>query len=106
MDDSTLLVLDRFEGDDAVLLVEEAEELVDELVLPTAMLPPDGQHQDAIFSVVRPDDTRVEFRYESDLTDERSQSAQDRFDRLSQRLPGEETDETEEADTSAESDEY
>ncbi|WP_224270815.1 DUF3006 domain-containing protein [Haloprofundus salinisoli] len=92
MDESTLLVVDRFEGDDAVLLVEEDGELVDELVLPTAMLPTDGQHQDAIFSLGRPDDTRVELRYDAEMTGERRQSAQNRFDQLSQRLPEEDPD--------------
>nr|WP_233341066.1 DUF3006 domain-containing protein [Haloprofundus sp. MHR1] len=93
MDEATLLVVDRFEGDDAVLLVEEDGELVDELVLPTAMLPTDGQHQDAILSLARPDETRVELRYDPEMTTERRQSAQDRFDRLSQSLPDEESDE-------------
>lgn len=85
-DGTHVLVLDRFEEDDAVLLVEQDGELVDEIILPEAMLPPSGRHQDAIFTVEMASDA-VELRYESETTKERKQQAQDRFDQLSQRLP-------------------
>ncbi|WP_224332662.1 DUF3006 domain-containing protein [Haloprofundus halobius] len=88
------LVLDRFEEDDAVLLVEEDGDLVDEIVLPKAMLPVDGQHQDALFSVQHTSETVTELQYDSEQTQERKESAQGRFDRLSQRLPSEDMDET------------
>ncbi|WP_117592538.1 DUF3006 domain-containing protein [Haloprofundus halophilus] len=86
------LVLDRFEEDDAVLLVEEDGDLIDEIVLPKAMLPADGQHQDAIFSVQQTNEAVTELQYEPEQTQERKESAQDRFNRLSQRLPSEDVD--------------
>ncbi|WP_224450494.1 DUF3006 domain-containing protein [Haloprofundus salilacus] len=87
------LVLDRFEEDDAVLLVEQDGDLVDEIVLPKTMLPADGQHQDAIFSVRHMSETVTELQYDPEQTQERKESAQDRFNRLSQRLPSEDVDE-------------
>ncbi|WP_313692106.1 DUF3006 domain-containing protein [Halorarum halobium] len=95
-------VLDRFEetedGEEvAVLLYESDGEVVGEEVVPRSHLPNDGQHQDAVFTVNLEDGEPVEFTYEADETTERTESASDRFDRLSSRL-SDETDSDESTD--------
>ncbi|MFB9807267.1 DUF3006 family protein, partial [Haladaptatus pallidirubidus] len=45
-------VLDRFEEEQAVLLLESNGETVDELVIHRDDLPESGRHQDAIFTVI------------------------------------------------------
>lgn len=79
-------VLDRFEEDRAVLLLERGDELVDEVVVPESMLPAAGRHQDAVFGVYLTDEESTEFRYDPERTASRSDRAQSRFDRLSRRL--------------------
>lgn len=85
-------VLDRFEESTAVLLLEQDGEQVDELLLERGLVPEQGRHQDAVFEVVVSD---VEFsiRYREQETEERQERAQSRFDRLSQELPSEDSDE-------------
>lgn len=85
-------VLDRFEEDRAVLLVERGDEVVDEMVVPKSMVPSAGRHQDAVFAVSLAGEQSLEFRYDAERTEERSDRAQSRFDRLSRRLPAEESD--------------
>lgn len=84
-------VLDRFEEGRAVLLLERDDELVDEMVVPQAVLPSAGRNQDAVFGVYLTDEESMEFRYDEECTRERSDRAQSRFDRLSRRLPSEES---------------
>lgn len=78
-------VLDRFEGESAVLLLETGGETADELVVPRSLLPVEGRHQDAVFAVSVLGD-RTELAYEPDETRRRAEDAQDRFDRLSEPL--------------------
>ncbi|MFC6824278.1 DUF3006 domain-containing protein [Halopelagius fulvigenes] len=85
-------VLDRFEEESAVLLLEREGEVVDETVVPRAMLPEAGRHRDAVFGVSLADEESMEFRYDPDRTRERRDAAQSRFDRLSRRLGDEESD--------------
>ena len=78
-------VLDRFEGESAVLLVEANGETVDELVVPTRLLPSAGRHENAVFAVTASDD-RTELAYDAEETERRAEGAQNRFDRLSRSL--------------------
>ncbi|CCQ34918.1 hypothetical protein HLRTI_002327 [Halorhabdus tiamatea SARL4B] len=83
-------VVDRFEGELAVLLLEADGETVDELVLDGEELPEAGRHVDAVLTVTLVDGETQEFAYEVDQTETRSERAQRRFDSLSQRLPTDE----------------
>lgn len=61
IDDGTYTaILDRFEDDRAVLLVEGEDELVGELVVDEDDLPEDGQHVDAVATVEVEDGELVE----------------------------------------------
>ena len=79
-------VLDRFEEQRAVLLLERDGEQIEELVVPTELLPPAGREQDAIFTVRVDSDTLTTITYDAEATEKRSDSAQDRFDSLSRSL--------------------
>ena len=79
-------VLDRFEGERAVLLLEADGATVDELVLPIELLPPDGRRQDARFTVSVRGSDRTEIAYEPDETRRRREETRRRFDRLSEPL--------------------
>ena len=85
-------VLDRFEEDQAVLLLESDGETVDEIVIQRDDLPVSGRHQDAIFTVTVDGDTVVEIEYESAETEERADASQEQFDRLARRLPEDNTE--------------
>ena len=78
-------VLDRFEEEQAVVLLESGGEAVDEVVIPRDDLPESGRHQDAIFTVTVDGDTVVEIEYEPTETEERADAAQEQFDRLARR---------------------
>jgi len=83
-------VVDRFEGDLAVLLLEADGETVDEIVLDGDELPEGGRHVDAVLTVTLVDGEAQEIAYEVDQTETRSERAQRRFDSLSQRPPTDE----------------
>ncbi|MGM0592523.1 MAG: DUF3006 domain-containing protein [Halobacteriota archaeon] len=79
-------VLDRFEGDLAVLLLERDGETVDDISVPRAVLPADGRHPDAVFDfTVSPNRTTLE--YDPEAGTERLDAARDRFERLARRPP-------------------
>ena len=87
-------VVDRIvDGETAVLLLEddETETVIDERVLDVDRLPEEGRHEGAVFDVERADDgDRLEaVTYRSAAERERREEAQDRFDRLSERLSDE-----------------
>ncbi|WP_435551496.1 DUF3006 domain-containing protein [Natrinema sp. CGMCC1.2065] len=107
-------VLDRIvDGEQAVLLLEDdgdddgaAENVpgevprdrtearrptvVDELVVGVEALPAEGRHEGAVFDVrVETDGTLLEATYRADAEGARRESARERFDRLSERLPDE-----------------
>lgn len=87
-------VVDRIEGEDAVLEVDGDDDRW-ELVVERDELPTDGRHADAILEVRVEDEQLVEAIYQPEETGRRRQRSQDRFDRLSRRPPGsdDETDE-------------
>lgn len=93
MNDGTYTaVVDRFEDDLAVLLLEADGETVAELSLAKRRLPVNAQHVDAVLTVELADDHPVTISYEPDATADRSAAAQRRFDDLSKRPPSEDDD--------------
>lgn len=81
-------VLDRIVDDRAVLLLEADGETTDQFDVPVAVLPEGGRHEGAVFAVdydADRDELR-EARYRPDSERDRRRSAQDRLDRLSERL--------------------
>lgn len=90
MSETYTAVLDRIvDGKTAVVLLEEDETVVDELTLDVERLPEDGQHEGAVFDVELEADALREVTYRPSEERERQQSAQERFDRLSERLSDE-----------------
>jgi hypothetical protein len=85
-------VVDRFEADIAVLLLEADGETIAELTLRKTRLPDAAQHVDAVLTVELDDDELVAITYEPDVTEDRADAAQRRFDELSRRPPSEEDD--------------
>ncbi|WP_340101171.1 DUF3006 domain-containing protein [Salinibaculum salinum] len=79
-------VIDRIvDGETAVVLLESDDEIVDQFDIGVELVPPDGQHEGAVFEITV-DDDRVEMRYQPEIEADRREAAQDRFDRLSKRL--------------------
>lgn len=94
LDDGTYTaVIDRFEADQAVLLVEDEDgALCGEVVADRAELPEAGQHVDAVFTIeVEAGELRTA-TYEKAETDRRTEQVRDRFDQLSERLSSDEGD--------------
>lgn len=85
MSETCTAVLDRFEDEQAVLLVEEDDELVDEFVVEIADLPEEAQHQNAVLRVTRDEEGISELAYEPDRTESRMDRMKRRFDRLARR---------------------
>lgn len=79
-------VLDRFEGDYAILILEADGEAVDRVMVDPTVLPEAGQHRDAVFTVEVSDTEIVAIQYDPDTTDDRQTTAREQFDQLSQRL--------------------
>lgn len=80
-------VVDRFEDDLAVLLLEEDGETVGELVVNEDRLPESGRHVDAVVDVELEDGDLIQVMYENQETNDRATEARRRFDELSQRPP-------------------
>ncbi|WP_132059393.1 DUF3006 domain-containing protein [Halorussus amylolyticus] len=78
-------VVDRFEGERAVLLVEDGEETVGEMAVREGRLPDDARHQDAILRVTVQNGNLVGASYDPDESERRRSEAQSRFDRLARR---------------------
>jgi len=90
-------VVDRFEGDQAVLLLEADGETVRERALDSGRLPPDARHVDAVLRVEVRDGDVVDLSYQPAESERRSERAQRRFDDLSSRPPS--ADDDSEADS-------
>ena len=84
-------VVDRFEADLAVIEVTTPDGLR-ELVVDEGELPEDGRHQDAVLEVTVKSEELVGAVYNKRETESRSESAQDRFDQLSNRLGSDTTE--------------
>lgn len=80
-------VVDSIEDDLATVFLEEGDEEVDDRLLDAAQLPEETRHEDAIIRVTIEDDEVVEMTYDAELTKERREASQSRFNRLSSRPP-------------------
>ncbi|WP_200532190.1 DUF3006 domain-containing protein [Halorubrum sp. LN27] len=81
-------VLDRFEDDLAVILLEQDGDVVDEQGIDRDDLPAGGDHVDAIFQITGDDSGAIlELEYDAETTRNRKERAQSRFDRLAERPP-------------------
>jgi len=80
-------VVDRFEGDLAVVLLEADGETVGERALDRARLPEAGRSVDAVLRVEIEDGRVAAVSYEPDESERRSERARRRFDELSSRPP-------------------
>lgn len=80
-------VLDRIvDGETAVLLLEADGDVVDELTVPVERLPEAGRDDGAVFAVDIVDGSLDQLEYRPEETQSRRENAQNRFDRLSERL--------------------
>lgn len=80
-------VVDRIEDGLAAVLIEKDGADAYELLVEPAELPEDGQHADAVLTVEIQDAELIEASYNTSETEERRESSQSRFDRLSERPP-------------------
>lgn len=87
-------VLDRFEDDLAVLVLERDGSDVADVALDRERLPEAGRQQDAVYELVVADGDVTDLSYNAEETKRRTERAQNRFDRLSERPPGSDSDES------------
>ncbi len=80
-------VVDEIEAGKARLELEASDGELFDLFVDTETLPEAGQHDSAVLEVVLEDETIIEAEYDAATTDQRQQSMQERFDRLSSRPP-------------------
>ncbi|OYR62532.1 DUF3006 domain-containing protein [Halorubrum ezzemoulense] len=80
-------VVDSIEDGLATVFFEQDGEEVGNAVVEPDELPADGQHADVILKVEICDGAIFSAQYEPDQTEARSNTAQERFDQLSQRPP-------------------
>lgn len=85
-------VIDRFEDDLAVILLEADGDVVDELILDREDLPEDAAHVNAILEVTLEDGELTDLVYDAAETENRKDRAQSRFDRLAERPPSDDDD--------------
>ncbi|MCD2201601.1 DUF3006 domain-containing protein [Halobacterium sp. KA-4] len=85
-------VLDRFEDDLAVILLEEAGDVVDEVVVERTDLPEEAAHPDAVLEVTLTDGGVTDLVYDAAATANRTERAQSRFDQLAERPPSHDED--------------
>lgn len=87
MTDERTAVVDRIvDGETAVLLLESDGQVVDEISVPADRLPETGRHDGAVYGIVYEDGDVHSLIYRPEDTRDRRESAQDRFDELSERL--------------------
>jgi len=90
MTETYTATLDRIvDGETAVLLLEEADETVDQLDIDVTRLPAEAQHEGAVLEVSVDASELCEVEYLPELTQCRKETAQDRLDRLSTKLSDE-----------------
>jgi Protein of unknown function (DUF3006). len=85
LDGTYTAVLDRYEDDIAVFVVEHEGRDVAERLVERAMLSEDVQAVDTILEVTFVDGEPTEFEAKPEETSDRAESAQSRVDRLSRR---------------------
>lgn len=87
LDGTYTAVLDRYEDDLAVLVVEDEEQERDiaERLVERAALPEDARAVDTVLKIEFVDDTPTEIVAHPQETNDRAERTQSRFDRLSRR---------------------
>ena len=80
-------VVDSIEDGLATVFFEQDGGKVGNAVIDSDELPADGQHADVVLKVEIHDNSISSAQYKPDQTEARSNSAQERFDRLSKRPP-------------------
>jgi len=85
-------VIDRFEGDLAVVLLEAGGDVVDEVTIERDDLPENAAHENAVLSVTLAGDDVLDVSYDDEETTRRTRDARERFDRLAERPPRDEDD--------------
>jgi len=80
-------VVDAIEDGIARVFFEQDGSDVGDSLLDPRQLPADGRQADAILTVVVHDGTLADATVDTEATQQRRESAQDRFDRLSSRPP-------------------
>lgn len=90
MSESYLAVLDRFTEEIAVVLIEDSEAPVNQLDLPVEQVPPEGRHEGAVLEARFIEGELEDLTYRPEEETSRRKSAEERFNRLSNRLPDEE----------------
>lgn len=74
------------DGETAVILVEDGKDVIEQFDIPADQLPEEASGEGSVLTVEIIDGTIVDMRYDAESTDQRSQSAQNRINRLSKRL--------------------
>ena len=74
------------DGETAVILVEDDRDVIEQFDIPADQLPEEVTGEGSILTVEIADDAIVELQYDSEATDRRRQTSQDRLDSLSRRL--------------------
>ena len=80
-------VVDSIEDGLTTVFFEQDGDEVGDALMDVSQLPDDGQHADAVLSVIVMDGVIEESQYDPERTKQRSEAAQNRFDRLSKRPP-------------------
>ena len=79
--------LDRVvDGQTAVILLEDDEEVVEQLDVSVEQLPDDAQREGSVLTIEVVDSNIISIQYDPDDTQQRREAAQERLDRLSNRL--------------------
>jgi len=87
MEGTYTAVVDRIEdGDIAVILVEEDGQVIEQLDIAADRLPEPARTDGGVLSVTLDDGEIVSMEYEAGTTRDRRESAQEKLDRLSERL--------------------
>ncbi|MFD1564379.1 DUF3006 domain-containing protein [Haloarchaeobius amylolyticus] len=87
MDGTYTGVVDRIEdGEIAVILLEENEQVIEQVDVPVGRLPEPAQTDGGVLSVMLEDGEITSMEYRPDATRDRRESAQEKLDRLSEKL--------------------
>ena len=85
-------VVDEIEAGTVRLELESPDGDLYDLYVDTEQLPADGCHGSAVLNVVAEDETLNTAKYDEAETERRQESTRDRFERLSERPPDDDTE--------------
>ncbi|GAB6879100.1 hypothetical protein JCM17823_13740 [Halorubrum gandharaense] len=87
LDGEYTATLDRIVSELGVLLIEEDGDTIDERTVDEDELPEGGDEEGAVLTATFADDELVALEPEPEKTEERRETARERFERLSERPP-------------------